>query len=182
MTGPRRGLTGFDTQPETLPAVYDLAGARRGQRLRSAGLAAMLLVVVAGTVGLLGVHSATTSGSGAGYTASFTYARVARAGWDVPWRVQVGHAGGFDGPVTLAVNADAFQIYETQRLWPEPSSETRGEHQVYLTFEPPPGDMLVVEYDAYIQPSAQRGRDTRITVITEGQPRLTLRASTFLLP
>ena len=142
----------------------------------------MLVVVVAGAVGLLGVHSATASGGAAGYTASFTYARVARAGWDVPWRVRVDHPGGFDGPITLAVNADAFQIYETQRFWPEPSSETRGEHTIYLTFDPPPGDTLVVEYDAYIQPSAQRGRDTRLTVITGGHPRLRLHASTFLLP
>ena len=177
-----RGLTGFDTEPETLPAVYDIAGARRGQRLRRAGMAAMLVVVLAGAVGLLGVHSSTTTDSRGGYTASFTYARVARAGWDVPWRVQVSHPGGFDGSVTLAVNADAFQIFETQRFWPEPSSETRGEHTIYLTFDPPPGDTLVVEYDAYIQPSAQRGRDTNLTVITGDQPRLVLHASTFLLP
>src|SRR4051794_8440244 len=112
-------MTGFEPEPQTLPSVLDLGGARRAQRLRQLGILLLVLVVLAGATGLLGVHSTTTTASGDGYTASFTHARIARAGWDVPWSVRITHPGGFDGSVTLAINADYFRIYESQRFWPE---------------------------------------------------------------
>ncbi len=167
---------------ETLPVARGLAGARRAQRLRRAGLVAMAAVVAAGASGLLGVHQSTTTASADGYTASFTYDRVARAGWDVPWRLSVSRAGGFDGPVTVAITGDAYEIYESQRFWPEPSQETRDQDRIYLTFDEPPGDTLVVDYDACIQPTAQRGREMEFTILTDDTPRVSLRASTTLLP
>lgn len=167
---------------ETLRIARSLSGARKSQWLQRGGLIAMAVVVLAGAVGLLGVRQETTTATAGGYTVSFTYAGIARAGWDVPWRLEVTHPGGFDGPVTFAINADAFGIFESQRFFPEPSAETRDGERLYLTFDEPRGDTLVVDYDAYVQPSAQRGVQTRVTVLTEGMPRVSLQASTTLLP
>ena len=112
--------------------------------------------------GLLGVHSTTQPGSGGGYEVTVEYAAVARAGLDVPWKVQVRRAGGFDGPVTLAVTADYFDIYEEQGLDPQPTAESSDGTYLYWTFDPPPvGDQLAVDFDAYIQPSSQLGLKRR---------------------
>lgn len=106
----------------------------------------------------------------------------------MPWSLRIRHPGGFDGPVSLSITADSMLIFETQRFWPEPSAETRDAERAYLTFDPPPGDELAIDYDAYVQPSAQRGVLTQITiltqitVITDGQPRVSLHARTLLLP
>ncbi len=75
-----------------------------------------------------------------------------------------------------------FDIYETQGFHPEPDSETADGEYLYLQFAPPPGDTLVVDFDAYIQPTSQLGRRTTVKVITGGQERLRMRTHTFLLP
>ncbi|WP_426563775.1 hypothetical protein ACPPVT_21070 [Angustibacter sp. McL0619] len=175
-------ITELSDGPETLPNARDLTASRGSLRWRRAALALLAVIVLAGATGLLGVRSTTTTASAHGYTASFTHAAVARAGWDVPWRLRIRHPGGFDGPVTVAVTGRSFDIFETQRFWPEPSAETRGGEFVYLTFDPPPGDTLLIDYDAYVQPSAQVGRRTTITVIVDRVSQVSLHASTVLLP
>ncbi len=101
----------------------------------------------------------------------------------MPWRLRIVHPGGFGrGAVTVAVNADYFSDYESQRFFPEPSTETRDGRLIYLSFDPPPGDTLTIDYDAYIQPTSQRGGQATVTVLTDGHPRVTLHATTHLLP
>jgi hypothetical protein len=175
-------ITELSDGPETLPSARDLTASRSSLRWRRAALALLAVIVLAGATGLLGVRSATTTATSNGYTASFTHATVARAGWDVPWRLRIRHAGGFAGPVMVAVTGRAFDVFETQRFWPEPSAETRGGQFVYLTFDPPPGETLLIDYDAYVQPSAQLGRSTTITVMVDRRPQVTVHASTFLVP
>lgn len=167
----------------TLRPVRDPGDVRRASRWRTASVVALWLVVVAAAVGALGVRSHTVHASGGGYRADFTYASLARPGWDVPWHLVVRHPGGFgDGAVTVAVSRSMFDIYETQGFHPNPDSETADGRYVYLEFSPPPGDTLVVDFDAYIQPTSQIGRTATLKVITGGQERLRLHARTLLLP
>jgi hypothetical protein len=123
------------------------------------------LAVLAGLVGILGVHTSTATTSRDGYTLTLRYPGIARAGLDVPWQVTVSHPGGFGQEVTLAVTGAYFDIFETQGFHPQPSAETRDAHTLYLTFDAPPGDTLVVSYDAYIQPASQAGRDGWVEVM-----------------
>lgn len=167
----------------TLRPVRQADDVRRASRWRAGSIIVLWAVVIAGAVGLLGVRSHTVHATGGGYRADFTYAAVARPGWDVPWHLVVRHPGGFgDGTVTVAVSRSMFDIYETQGFHPAPDSETADGQDVYLEFAPPPGDTLVVDFDAYIQPTSQIGRTTTIRLITGGQERLRLHARTFLLP
>jgi hypothetical protein len=142
----------------------------------------ILAIVVAGLSGLLGVRDGTVSSSGAGYSISLNYPRIARAGLDVPWQVTVTHPGGFDGPVTLAVTGDYFDIFEAQGITPQPSDETQDDSTYYLTFTKPPGDTLVVAWDIYVQPSSQRGRGGTLSVVEDGQPVASVNFTTRLLP
>ena len=91
--------------------------------------------------------------------------------------------GGFGKTLTLAVTASYFDIFETQGFHPEPSDETRDAETLYLTFNAPPdGDTLVVSYDAYIQPAAQRGRAATVGVVDEGRQVAVVHINTRLLP
>lgn len=145
-------------------------------------LTVLLAVVLAGAAGGLGVHTADVSSSGHGYSLSLSYPRVARAGLDVTWQVTVRHEGGFGAPIVLAVTGDYFGIFETQGFFPEPDAERRSADTLYLSFTAPPGDTLVVDYDAYIQPSSQVGRDGAVSVVSGGETLASVDFSTWLFP
>jgi hypothetical protein len=142
----------------------------------------MALVVVADLLSLLGVRTSAVSAHGKGYDLSVRYPSVARAGLDTPWQVTVTHPGGFGKDLTLAISGDYFNIFETQGFHPEPADETRDAHTLYLTFTAPPGDTLVVDFDAYIQPSSQRGRSARVSVMEGDTPVVSVDIDTRLLP
>lgn len=146
------------------------------------GRLALVAVVVAGATSLLGVRTATATGSGSGYTLELSYPRVARAGLDVTWQLSVHHRGGFAKALTLSLSADQFDIYEHQAFYPEPTSQTRTADQLLLTFESPPGDTFVLSFDAYVQPSSQVGKTATVAVLRRGEPVAAVRYSTVLAP
>lgn len=166
-------MTGLDTGRQERGALW----------VRRAGLCVLLAFVLAGVTGLLGVRTGTSTASGNGYDLSVTYASVARAGLDVPWQVTVSHPGGFGKEVVLAVTGDYFDIYETQGFTPDPSSGVRDADTLYLTFDAPDGDVLRVSYDAYIQPSAQVGREATVSVVdADLRPLTSVDIDTHLVP
>lgn len=166
----------------TLTGVASSGGGRGALWSRRAFITALVLFVLAGATGLLGVRTTTSSASGAGYELSLRHATLARAGFDVPWQVTVTHDAGYTDDVTLAVTGSYFDIYETQGFSPEPSDTTRDGSTLYLTFAQPPGDTLVVSYDAYIQPSSQLGRSGTLSVVDQGERLVSVDFSTTLLP
>ncbi|HEY7104486.1 MAG TPA: hypothetical protein VH573_22840 [Mycobacteriales bacterium] len=149
---------------------------------RQVSLALLLVVVVAGAIGIFGVHSSTVSARTNGYLLSVTYARTARAGLDVPFTVRAQHTGGFPSSITLAVSTDYFRVFETQGFYPDADSATNDGRFVYLTFTPPSGDDVVLDFDAYIQPGAQRGKSATVELIVRGSTVATVRLHTWLVP
>jgi hypothetical protein len=145
-------------------------------------MSALAVLLVLGLLGWLGVRSATTSASQLGWSVQLTYASVARAGLDVPWQARVRHVGGFDSTVTLALSGDYLEIYETQAFHPSPSAEWRDGSTLYLQFDAPSSDEMVVTYDAYIQPAAQVGRTGSLAVLQDGRRVATCHFTTHLLP
>jgi hypothetical protein len=154
-----------------------------GQWSRRAFLAVLVVVLLAGLGGFLGVRSTTSEATEDGWSLSLEYAAVARSGLDVPWTATVSHEGGLGEQVTLALTGDYLDIYETQGFHPEPSATSRDGDTLFLTFDAPPtGDTLVVTYDAYIQPAAQRGADGTLAVRTEGREVAQVELRTRVLP
>lgn len=167
----------------TLVGLESRGGRQSAAWGRRAVLSVLLAFVVAGAAGLLGVRSQTETVQGGGYSLSLEHAVVARAGLDVPFQVTVRHPGGFGDSLTLAVTGDYFDIYETQGFTPDASAATRDANTLYLTFDAPPvGNTFTVSYDAYIQPSAQLGRDGTLSVQSGGRPVVSLDFTTHLLP
>ena len=146
-------------------------------------IGALLMFVVAGAVGVLGVRVAATTAVEGEYRLSLQHAGLARAGLDVPWQVTVTREGGYGKELVLAVTGDYFDIYETQGFTPEPSAATRDVDTLYLTFDAPSGEVFKLSYDAYIQPSSQRGKGGSVSVLgTAGQPMATVEFETWLWP
>jgi len=152
----------------TLSGVESTAQGRAAIWSRRGFLLALALFVGAGLLGLLGVHTTTTSTEEGGWSVDVKHAAVARAGLDVPWQVTVRHPGGFGKEITLAVTGSYFAMFETQGWRPAPSDETRDGDTYYMTFTAPSGDTFVVSYDAYIQPAAQRGHAGTVAVLDGG--------------
>lgn len=156
--------------------------APRPTLVRRVLVALLTAIVVAGAAGLFGVRSSEATAAADGWTVSVTYASVARAGLDVPWQVVVRREGGFTRPVVVAVTADYFDIYEEQGLDPAPATETADGERLYWTFEPPPGDELTVDFDAYIQPASQLGASGEVAVLEGGAEVVTVPFRTWLVP
>lgn len=80
------------------------------------------------------------------------------------------------------MTADYFDIFESQGLDPEPSSETSDGQRLLWTFDPPPGDELGVDFDGYIQPSSQLGASGEVAVLDGGSAIVTVPFRTWLVP
>lgn len=171
-TAPTRSTT--DGIPATSHPVS--VWARRGM------LALLGVLLVAGLLTFLGVHSSTASSESDGYRIDVIYPRVARAGLDVPWEVTVRHPGGFGKELELAVDGHYFDLYESQGFRPQPSDETRDGDTYYLTFTAPPGDTFRVYFDAYIQPGSQVGRSGWVAIVQNHRFIARTDYSTWLWP
>lgn len=151
--------------------------------IQHAVIALMVAVVTVAATGLLGVHSQQVTATAGGYTLNVEYAGVARAGLDVPLRIEVRSERGFGKEITLAVNRRYFAIFETQGFHPEPSASTSQGDDVLLTFDSPPdGGPFIVDYDAYIQPASQQGSPGRISLMRGPDRLVTVDFETFLFP
>lgn len=166
----------------TLANIGDHRESHVGTWLRRGFLALVLLFVLAGVLGFLGVKAETTSTSAGGYQVSLQYARIARPGLDVPWRLTVTHPGGFTGPIRIRATADYFDILDSTSLVPDPSSETRDGTWWYWTFSKPRGDTFVLELDSYIQPSTEHGTSGTVQVLDGRLPTAGLSFSTTVIP
>ncbi len=150
---------------------------------RRALVTALALLVLAGLLGLLGVRTTTTTAAGNGYRLSLEHASIARSGLDVPFEITVVTEGQFADQLTIALTGDYFDIYETQGFTPEPTESSRDGRILYLTFDTPDGNTMVVDYDAYIQPASQQGRSGTVGVVsTEGVVLVSVAFRTRVLP
>ncbi len=173
------------------PADSTLRGVRISEKgwvarwARWGAIVVLVAVVGLAAAGRLGAHTETVSASGAGFGLTVEYAAVARAGLDVPLRVQVDRLDGsdFDDDVTLEFNARYLSIFETQGFLPDPDQSAAVGDAIRMTFtKPPQGSSFVMNYDAYIQPASQIGTDGRVAVVVDDAPAVAVDFHTTLLP
>ncbi|WP_432511408.1 hypothetical protein [Kineococcus sp. SYSU DK001] len=171
------------TTGDTLAGIGTRARGPVVQLLRRLSLLVLVLVVAAGAAGLFGVRSASVTERGGGYELTVTHPRTARAGLDAPWVVELtAPPEGFGDTVELAVRSGYFEFWEQQGFIPTPAEETADGDWYYMTFTPPPGREFRLSFDAYVQPSSQRGGDGEVAVVVGGQRVVAARFSTWLAP
>ncbi len=142
----------------------------------------LFAVVALGLSGLLGVRSRMTTVAGGGYELTVTYAQVSRPGLATPWSLEIHHAGGFDGPVTVSTKSSYLDLFDENGFDPDPSTTTATPDAVIWEFDPPEGDTLGVSFDARIEPGAQWGRTGETSVLVDGKPVVTATYKTWVMP
>lgn len=167
----------------TVQNLWPVRRSRPGLIGRRVAVALLTVVVLLGAANVLGVRSGTAVRSSDGWTVAVTHASVARAGLDVPLVIEVTAPDGFDQPIELALDRRYFEIFESQRFFPEPDAESADVDTWYVTFEPPSsGSTFRVAYDAYIQPSSQIGRTGSVTLLVDDAEVVTVPFRTVLMP
>jgi hypothetical protein len=174
-----------DTSAPALPtAPRDIGETRirRGRNLRRLFFAGLSLFLLAGVTGVLGIRTGEVSASGGGFDLTVTYAAVSRPGLATPWEIEVHRAGGFDGPITIATSELYLGLFDANGLNPDPAAATTTADMIIWEFEPPPGDTLLIAFDARIEPAAQWGASGTTSILVDGQPLVTVTYRTQLMP
>lgn len=168
-----------DTAPDS-PGTRDLRRARLARRVL---LAVFAVVLALGATGNLGVRTAHASAAGGGYELRVEYPRVTRPGHAVPLSVQVRKAGGFGAePVQLRMSTSYFALFDENGVQPAPSKETGTRTDLMWEFDPPPGDVLRIYFDTRTGPNVQRGKSGEVAVLEQGQPVVSVRITTTVMP
>lgn len=115
-------------------------------------MVALALFVLAGLLNLFGVRATTTSGADGPLRVQVEHPQVARPGLAAPFAVTIHRDGDFDGPVEVLVSSDYLAHFDENGLDPEPDSSTNDGQMVTWTWDEVPGDTLVVDLDARIEP------------------------------
>lgn len=172
------GARAVPTEPSAVP-LRRVRRWRAGRRLFATGLAVFLAL---GLLGVLGVRSAEVEAAADGYELTVAYTAVSRPGLATPWSVEVRRAGGFDEPITLATTSAYFDLFDENGLDPDPATATQDAERVYWTFEPPPGEVLAVSFDARIEPAAQSGQPATTAVLVDWQAVVSVDYRTRVMP
>jgi hypothetical protein len=150
------GGTDESSTTSDLPSTPRGRFERWGMRV---GMLVLALIVLAGSVGLLGPRTGGITAAAAGYQLDVEYPAISRAGEPAPLHVRVEHAGGFDGPVQLALCDDLFDHLDFQSWYPNPSAETGDTSELRYEFDPPDGEVFEVSLDARAAPGQFGGVD-----------------------
>jgi hypothetical protein len=129
-----------------------------------------------------GVDDATARASRGGYDLAVRYPTVSRPALASPFEIVVTRPGGFDGPVTIAIDQSYLEMWDENGLLPAPAAETSRGDMVEWEFDPPAGETLTVWYDARIEPAAQTGRSGSVAVIVEDETVVAADFATRLRP
>lgn len=166
----------------TEPEEQSPTSLARTKVLRRLGTALLCLLLLAAALGFLGVKTATAVQEGGGYRIEVTYGKIVRPGLAVPWQLEISKPGGFDGPITVAVNSSYFEMFDENGFSPDPSSSTSTADQEIWEFDPPDGETLLVSLDARIEPGVQWGKVGKASVLVEGVPAVTVSFKTWVVP
>jgi hypothetical protein len=180
-----RSLGYFGRVSSTLdaPVRYDQADGKGAQRKRHAlylMFNTVLCVVVLAAVieaatgaPVYGVDTGTVSVSNESAKLKVEYPKVTRGQLVSSLRITVDRAGGFAGPVVLAISADYLGPFLTQGPTPQTSSETADDSDVIMTFDPPPGDTFVVDWNLTPEPIGKFATvSARVALLDDNQHAL----------
>jgi hypothetical protein len=136
-----------------------------------------------GVFDVYGVDSDHVRAEGGGYSLDVQYPTVSRPGLAAPFQVTVGRPGGFDDQVRVAVDRHYLAIWDENGVDPQPDSEAGTSDDVVWEYDPPDGDVIVVDFDARIEPATQRGHSGRVALLDDaGDEIVSVEFSTRVLP
>jgi hypothetical protein len=130
-----------------------------------------------------GVDSEHVRAEAHGYSLDVQYPTVSRPGLASPFTITVRRAGGFDQQVRVAIDRDYLAIWDENGVGPEPDSQAGTREAVVWQFDPPDDDVIVIDFDARIEPATQRSHSGRVALLDDaGQEIVAVDLSTRVLP
>lgn len=166
----------------TVPPALSDGRLRRARALRRLFIAGVVALLVLSLAGLAGPRVATVRAEADGWVLEVEYPQRTRGGLPADLRILVSHAGGFQGPITLALSVDYLTILQGHDLWPQPSGSTADESWLHLDFDPPTGTTFAARYSARTTAALRRGADGVIAVLVGGVPVVSVPMTTVILP
>lgn len=155
----------------------------RHRVLADATVAVIVLIVALAFANVAGVQSDHVVARGGDHELTVHFGRVSRAGLATPLDIEVRRAGGFDGPVRLAIRSDYVALFDENGLNPAPDSETTLGPWTIWEFDRPPGDTLSIAFDARIEPARQVGAAGWVAVLdADDEPIVDARFETTVFP
>lgn len=174
-------LLGVD---DTTEHLRDTPPGPRGRWSRRAGVALLVLIIVAAALGLLGPMTGDKTASASGYTLSVEHPRVTRAGQPAPLQLRIESSVGFEKAVQVRLCAELFDDMDFQNWYPNPAAETAAPSWIDYEFDPPvAGDVLEIHLDAREAPG-QFGEvdDCTVSVLVEDEPVVSTSFNVWRLP
>lgn len=166
----------------TIEALTDVlhpasAGVVQSRRWLFRAVMGLLILVLGAAVldgldvlDVYGPDEETVSASGAGYELEVEHPSVTRPALASVFRITVRREGGFDEPVNVAVSRHYLEAWDLNGVLPGPSGETAVGPWIVWEFDPPPGNDLVVTYEARVEPGQQSSRNGRVAVFEDDEP------------
>ena len=173
-----------DSKPKlsTIPPILSGPRLRREHAARFVLIVGLAGFVVAGAFGLFGVRTGSVTASGGGYRLTIQYPAVVRPGLAIRWELRLSHSGGFDRPIRIDTTLGYFDLFDFNNLQALPSSVTNQGYNTVWVLDPPRGDALVVDLDASVSPSVQKGTTATTTVFVGGMRQVSVTYETRVMP
>jgi hypothetical protein len=155
----------------------------RGRRWRRAATAAIAVVVGAGATGVLGVRTETlVRRLDDGTVVSLDFARIARPGLAVPWRILVESPTGFSAPIRVSISSSYLDAFDHNLLTPDAATIERSADLVLFEFDRPSASSFEMSLDMRLEPGVQWKRDADVTVEIGGDRVTRFSYTTWVLP
>jgi len=153
---------------------------RREVVFRRTVLFAMVLMVAAAALGLLGPRDSTVSAEAAQGAMDVTYPQIARPGLEVEVSVRLTPREG-SGTATLTVPQDALSLVGVEAIHPEPASQVSRDDAVTFEFELSDDERVTVTLSGRVPVKQGPGR-TRWWVEWDGAQSARTEMTTWVLP
>lgn len=122
-------------------------------------------LVLAGSIGLLGVRTEVVTAVGGGYQLSVRYASVSRPGLATPLSIEVRSDDALPEEVTILATSSYLALFDDNGMEPLPVESYNTADWTSWTFAvPPDSHLLRVDLDARLEPAVQWGSDATVAV------------------
>lgn len=120
--------------------------------------------------------------AGEGYVLRVEHPSVSRPALASIFRITVEREEGFDGPLQLGISRRYLEAWDVNGILPAPAGETALGDWILWEFDEPPGQELVITYEARFEPGLQAPRQGRVAVFEDDVPVLTTGFTTAVRP
>ena len=169
----------------TLPSDRSIRAVRRDRFGRRVFVVALVAFLGLGALNVYGVRTREVEATGGGYELTVTFSSITRPGLATPWSAEIRRPGGFDDElIALAVSASYFDAFDENGLDPDPAEAVNDGERTIWRFDPPPGEVMTVSFDARLQPDIQltRVKGTASVLDQSGAAVTTVDFRTLVLP